>query len=87
MWLYGLMNVLAFLFVMRFVPETKGRSLEDIEAMLREGELAFVTARRLGSSLTTGGGDVMGCRRVPGWRRDDASASTAILDRRTASLV
>jgi hypothetical protein len=35
MWIYGAMNVLAFLFIMRFVPETKGRSLEDIENMLR----------------------------------------------------
>ncbi len=30
-WIYGLMSVLAGLFVMRFVPETKGRSLEAIE--------------------------------------------------------
>jgi SP family xylose:H+ symportor-like MFS transporter len=30
-WIYGLMSILAGLFVMRFVPETKGRSLEAIE--------------------------------------------------------
>jgi MFS transporter, SP family, xylose:H+ symportor len=30
-WLYGAGAVLAALFVMRFVPETKGRSLEDME--------------------------------------------------------
>lgn len=35
--LYGLMNVLAFLFVLRFVPETAGRSLEQIEGSLRDG--------------------------------------------------
>lgn len=33
---YGLMNVLAFLFVLRFVPETAGRSLEAIEGSLRD---------------------------------------------------
>ncbi len=38
MWVYGVMNVLAFLFIKRFVPETKGRSLEDIETMLRDGD-------------------------------------------------
>lgn len=30
-WVYGVMSILAGLFVMRFVPETKGRSLEAIE--------------------------------------------------------
>jgi sugar porter (SP) family MFS transporter len=35
--LYGLMNVLAFFFVLRFVPETAGRSLEEIEGSLRDG--------------------------------------------------
>jgi sugar porter (SP) family MFS transporter len=37
MWLYGLMNVLAFIFIFRFVPETAGRSLEEIENDLRAG--------------------------------------------------
>lgn len=37
MWLYAAMNVLAFFFIMRKVPETAGRSLEDIETMLKEG--------------------------------------------------
>ena len=37
MWVYGTMNVLAFLFVYRLVPETADRSLEDIERALRAG--------------------------------------------------
>lgn len=32
-WLYGAMSILAFLFVWRFVPETKGRRLEQIQEM------------------------------------------------------
>jgi sugar porter (SP) family MFS transporter len=38
MWAYAAMNVLAFFFTLRFVPETAGRSLEDIENSLRRGE-------------------------------------------------
>ena len=38
MWVYGAMNVLAFWFVYRLVPETAGRSLEDIEMALRAGD-------------------------------------------------
>ncbi|WP_342628049.1 sugar porter family MFS transporter [Nguyenibacter vanlangensis] len=38
--LFGAINALAFLFVLRFVPETRGRSLEEIEASLREGSFA-----------------------------------------------
>jgi len=30
-WVYGAMSVLAALFVLRFLPETKGRSLESLE--------------------------------------------------------
>ena len=30
-WIYGAMSVLAALFVLKFVPETKGRTLEDIQ--------------------------------------------------------
>jgi len=30
-WMYGVCSVLAALFVMKYVPETKGRSLEDME--------------------------------------------------------
>ncbi len=30
-WIYGLMGILAALFIWRYVPETKGRSLEELE--------------------------------------------------------
>jgi MFS transporter, SP family, xylose:H+ symportor len=34
-WIYGGMSVLAALFVLRYVPETKGRSLESIQSLWR----------------------------------------------------
>lgn len=34
-WLYGVASVAGFVFIYEFVPETKGRSLEEIEADLR----------------------------------------------------
>jgi SP family xylose:H+ symportor-like MFS transporter len=34
-WMYGAMGILAALFVWRMVPETKGRTLEEMEAMWR----------------------------------------------------
>lgn len=37
MWVYAAMNVLAFFFIQKRVPETAGRTLEDIETMLHEG--------------------------------------------------
>ncbi|MGZ9586000.1 sugar porter family MFS transporter [Paenibacillus marinisediminis] len=33
-WIFGIMSLIAFLFTWRVVPETKGKSLEEIEAML-----------------------------------------------------
>jgi SP family xylose:H+ symportor-like MFS transporter len=30
-WIYGIVGMLAALFIRRFVPETRGRSLEEIE--------------------------------------------------------
>jgi len=38
MWVYGAMNILAFVFVFRFLPETAGKSLEQIENTLRAGK-------------------------------------------------
>ena len=37
-WIYGGMSVLAALFVMRYVPETKGKSLEAIQDLWGKGE-------------------------------------------------
>lgn len=36
-WLYGVMCVVTIIFVARFVPETKGKSLEEIEQMWGKG--------------------------------------------------
>jgi SP family xylose:H+ symportor-like MFS transporter len=35
-WIYGVMSILAALFVWRFVPETKGRSLEEMQHLWHE---------------------------------------------------
>jgi SP family xylose:H+ symportor-like MFS transporter len=37
-WIYGGMSILAALFMWRFVPETKGRSLEQMQAMWQPAE-------------------------------------------------
>lgn len=37
-WLFAVANLLAFAFVWRFVPETRGRTLEQIEADLQSGK-------------------------------------------------
>jgi len=36
-WIFGLINAGAFFFVLKYVPETKGRSLEEIESSLKQG--------------------------------------------------
>ncbi|WEQ54454.1 sugar porter family MFS transporter [Komagataeibacter nataicola] len=36
-WMYAGLNVLAFVFIWRYVPETRGRSLEEIETALKAG--------------------------------------------------
>lgn len=47
-WIYGAMSVLSAIFVLRFVPETKGRSLESIQELWhqhrRDGGLASAQA-------------------------------------------
>jgi sugar porter (SP) family MFS transporter len=37
-WLYGALGILAWIFVYSYVPETKGRSLEEIESHWRAGK-------------------------------------------------
>lgn len=37
MWFYALLNFLGFVFIYFLMPETKGRSLEEIETSLKEG--------------------------------------------------
>jgi len=38
-WIYGVMGILAALFVARIVPETKGRSLEQMESLWRAADV------------------------------------------------
>jgi SP family xylose:H+ symportor-like MFS transporter len=42
-WIYGVMSVLAALFVIRYVPETKGRSLEAIQDLWGKGAKEVLT--------------------------------------------
>jgi SP family xylose:H+ symportor-like MFS transporter len=35
-WIYGVMSILAALFMWRFVPETKGRTLEQMEGLWKK---------------------------------------------------
>src|SRR6185312_1345766 len=46
-WVYGACSVLAALFVIRFVPETKGRPLESIQELWHRGSEAGVAAPRV----------------------------------------
>ncbi|GAD26213.1 sugar-proton symporter [Gluconobacter thailandicus NBRC 3257] len=41
-WLFALVNAFAVFFVLRYVPETKGQSLEQLERSLRDGTFAPV---------------------------------------------
>jgi hypothetical protein len=45
---YAGLNFLCFLFVWRFVPETTGHSLEDIENHLRAGKFMELKMKRAG---------------------------------------
>ena len=47
-WIYGAMSVLAALFVIRYVPETKGRSLEAIQDIWSKGRAAHETEAAAG---------------------------------------
>ena len=44
-WIYGVMSLFAALFMGRLVPETKGRSLEQMEAMWKAHDTKAVAAR------------------------------------------
>ncbi len=35
-WIYGALSVLAALFVWKFLPETKGKTLEDMEQLWKK---------------------------------------------------
>jgi SP family xylose:H+ symportor-like MFS transporter len=32
-WVYGIMSILAMLFIIKYVPETKGKTLEEMELL------------------------------------------------------
>jgi len=51
-WAYGLVSIGAWFFVKRFVPETKGRSLEQIEKELAAGKEAVGAAKAALKSRT-----------------------------------
>jgi len=42
-WIYGVMSVLAAVFVIRYVPETKGRPLEEIQELWKKGRATAAT--------------------------------------------
>ncbi|WP_423747376.1 sugar porter family MFS transporter (plasmid) [Haladaptatus sp. SPP-AMP-3] len=52
-WLFGICSLMAFVFAHRLVPETKGRSLEEIEADLRENVTDPVAGTGEGASASS----------------------------------
>ena len=50
-WLYGLVGIGAWIFAYVLVPETKGRSLEDIESHWRAGKHPREMGKKLASSI------------------------------------
>jgi MFS family permease len=48
MWVYAAVNLFCVLYVWRFVPETTGHSLEDIENHLRAGRFLELKMKRAG---------------------------------------
>ncbi|WPB58844.1 sugar porter family MFS transporter [Xylophilus sp. GOD-11R] len=48
MWVYAALNALGFVFVFVYVPETRSRSLEDIEQALRDGTFSPLASQRAG---------------------------------------
>lgn len=50
-WLYAVITTIALVFIVRYVPETKGRSLEEIESDLKKG-VFFPADKAKGGSQT-----------------------------------
>lgn len=44
-WIYGIMAALSLLFVWRYVPETKGKTLEEMEKFGQNKRIIFLLIR------------------------------------------